>query len=213
LTEYGVNAGSLSEEKVASLLKDFAERIDLQLSKIEMNNIGTGQVVVVQERVETYLGYQLHFYKGCFHRVPKDWHIPRCGVHDLWRMWWIGDTERNVTPLKMITIHDVKHLDVEPLSAAELARKVGPNKENRRIATKFLSDMRFLCKFITKIIEQLGKLETVVTLSSVDRMFGVIAHLVLDKDRDAQKNWTSLVRELRRKEFVERIEAYRLPET
>jgi hypothetical protein len=143
LTEYGVNAGSLSEQKVSALLQEFAERIDQQLSKIE--NTHTGLVVpsIIQERIETNSGYELHFYKGCFHRVPKDWHIPRCGVHDLWRMWWIGDTERNVTPLKMITIHDIKHLDVEPLSAAELARKVGPNKDSRRIATKFLSDMRF----------------------------------------------------------------------
>jgi hypothetical protein len=213
LAEYGVNAGSLSEQKVSALLQEFAERIDQQLSKIENTHTGLVVPCIIQERVETNSGYELHFYKGCFHRVPRDWHIPRCGVHDLWRMWWIGDTERNVTPLKMITIHDVKHLDLEPLSAAELARKVGPNKDSRRIATKFLSDMRFLCKFLAKIIENLGKLEMIITLSSVDRMFEVIAHLVLDKDRDAQKNWTSLVRELRRKEFVERIEAYRLPET
>jgi hypothetical protein len=56
-------------------------------------------------------------------------------------------------------------------------------------------------------------LEATITLSSVDHMFGVIAHLVLDKDRDAQKNWTSLVHELQRKDFVEKIEGYHLPET
>jgi hypothetical protein len=106
---------------------------------------------------------------------------------------WSGDTECYVTPLKVITIHNIKHLDLVPLSAAELARKVGPNKDSQRIATHFLSDMRFLCKFIAKIIENLGKLEMVITLSLVDFMFEVIAHLVLEKDRDAQKNWTSLV--------------------
>jgi hypothetical protein len=210
LTEYGVNAGTLTEERVAAILNEFYIKIDQQLSRLDSASIN-GNVPVVQERVETYSGYQLHYFKGIYHRVPSDWRIPRCGTHDIWRQWWIGDTERNIHPLKMVGLIDIKFVDNEPLTAVELARKVGPYRENRRVATKFLSDMRFLCNFIIRIITKLGKLEEVVTLSSVDRMFNVISHLILEKERDSQKNWTSTVRELRRKDFIEKIESYELP--
>jgi hypothetical protein len=120
----------------------------------------------------------------------------------MWRQWWVGDTVRNITPLKMITLVDINFFDDEPLTEVDMARNVGPYRENRRTATKFLSDMRFLCNFIVRIIKKLGKLEDVVTLSSVDYIFDVIGHLILDKERDTQKNWTSTVRELRRKDII-----------
>jgi hypothetical protein len=110
----------------------------------------------------------------------------------------------------MLTIVDIKHVDLEPLLDVEKARKVGPNKDNIRIATKFLSDMRFLCNFIIRIITKLGKLEEVITMSSVDRMFAIIAHLIMDTERAAQKNWTSTVRELRDKDLVAKIEQFEL---
>jgi hypothetical protein len=130
----------------------------------------------------------------------------------MWRQWWVGDTVWNITPLKMITLVDIKFVDSEPLTDVEMARKVGPYRENRRTATKFLSDMRFLCNLIIRIIKKLGKLEDVIMLSSVDCMLDVIGHLILDKEQDAQKNWTSAVRELRRKDMMEKIEAYELPQ-
>jgi hypothetical protein len=210
LTEYGVNAGTLTEERVAHILKEFYDRIEIQLNKLDGNFIANNNGNVVQERIETYTGYQLHYFKGCFHRVPSDWRIPRCGVHDIWRQWWIGDTERNVHPLKMVQLIDIKFVDDEPLTVVEMARKVGPFRENRRVATKFLSDMRFLCNFIIRIITKLGKLEEVITMSSVDRMFAIIAHLIMDTERAAQKNWTSTVRELRDKDLVAKIEQFEL---
>jgi hypothetical protein len=182
-----VNAGTLTEERVSSILKEFYDRIDQQLSKMDSTINGTVPHNVVKERVETCQGYKLHFFKGAFHQVPSDWRIPRCNAHDIWRQWWVGDTVRNITPLKMITLVDIKFVDSEPLTDVEMARKVGPYRENRRTATKFLSDMRFLCNLIIRIIKKLGKLEDVITLSSVDRMFDVIGHLILDKERDAQK--------------------------
>jgi hypothetical protein len=112
-----------------------------------------------------------------------------------------------VTPLKVLTILDIKHVDLEPLTEVEKNRKVGPNRDNRRIATKFLSHMRFLCCFLTTVLTKLEKIEEVITLLSVDQMFEVLAHLIMEKDRASQKNWTSTVRELRRKEFAEKIES------
>jgi hypothetical protein len=61
--------------------------------------------------------------------------------------------------------------------------------------------MRFICKFLAIIIDNLVELKLTITLSLVDLMFAVIAHLVLEKDRDTQKNWTSLLCELQRKDL------------
>jgi hypothetical protein len=145
-------------------------------------------------------------YEGAFHRVPCDWRFPKCGVHDLWRMWWVGDTVRQIPPLKILKIADVRHIDMKPLTGVEKARKVGPNKENRRMVTKYLTDMRFICKFLTNILELMGKLELIVTLTAVDRMFEEFADFVLGRERDAQKQWTSVVRELRNRETATKIE-------
>jgi hypothetical protein len=72
LTEYGVNAGQLSEERVSAILNDFYQKIDWQLSRMEISIPGALAVNVIQERIETCMGYQLHFYKGCgFHRIGE----------------------------------------------------------------------------------------------------------------------------------------------
>ena len=40
--------------------------------------------------IETGQRYHWHYFDGCFHCVPKDWHFPRIGVLDRWKQWWIG---------------------------------------------------------------------------------------------------------------------------
>jgi hypothetical protein len=197
LSEYGVNSGSLSEERVQHIFKEFYSKMESALGRL----VGTGDRAqeVVTERVEDCSGYQLHLYGGRFHRVPASWKFPKCGVHDVWRQWWVGDTVLQVPPLKLINTIDVKHLDDVPLTEIELVRKVGPNKNSRRKATKELTDLRFLCNYLTNLVTKLGKLETVITLSAVDRMFVAVAEVVLSGERDNQKRWLSVVRELRRK--------------
>jgi hypothetical protein len=41
-------------------------------------------------------------------------------------------------------------------------------------------------------------LEEVITISAVDRMFASVAKKLLGGERDSQKQWISVVRELRR---------------
>jgi hypothetical protein len=168
LTEYGVNAGTLSAERVTAILNEFYQKIDMQLVRLETCKKPTA---VVEEQIETGNGYKLHMYGGRFHRVPKDWRFPRCGVRDLWRHWWLGDTVGNFPSFKYLRTEDVKHIDSVPLSVIEKVRKVGPNKEKRRQIVKVLTDMRFLCNYVTKIVTEMGKLEQIITMSAVDRMF------------------------------------------
>jgi hypothetical protein len=176
------------------------------MSKIEGTSLIAGTTPTLTERIESGEGYRLHMYGGSFHRVPIDWRFPRCGVHNLWRQWWVGDTERQIPPLKLLKIEDVKHIDKVELTTVERERKVGPNRDKRRMVKKILTDMRFICKYLCKLVEQKGKLAEVITLSSVDRMFSEIVDLVLDGNRDSQKQWLSVVRQLRRKKKTILIE-------
>lgn len=180
--------------------------IFVQLSRMEGTSTKMGEAAVESERIESGQGYRLHMYGGSFHRVPVNWRFPRCGVHDLWRQWWVGDTERNIPPLKLLKIDDIKHIDKAVLSETEKERKVGPNKNKRRVVKKVLTDMRFICKYLSKLVKEKGKMEEVITLSSVDRMFSAVAGLVLDGNRDSQKQWLSVVRQLRRKKCKWEIE-------
>jgi hypothetical protein len=70
LTKNGVNAGTLTEERVSAILKEFYDRIDQQLSKMDSTINGTVPHNVVQERVETCQGYKLHFLKVVSIKFP-----------------------------------------------------------------------------------------------------------------------------------------------
>jgi hypothetical protein len=82
-------------------------------------------------------------------------------------------------PLSTLKYEDVQHLKMETLTRIEKQRKPGPNRDNRRKVTKMLFDLKYLCSYLTKLIVELGRMEPEITLSSVDRMFGFIAPLVL----------------------------------
>jgi hypothetical protein len=70
LQEYGVNAGTLSEERVQAIMNQFLQDINVQISRF--GGVGTNATPVVTERVETGGDYQWHMYRGSFHRVcPK----------------------------------------------------------------------------------------------------------------------------------------------
>lgn len=129
----------------------------------------------VAERVNDVTGFNLHYYGNKYHRVPEEWRFPRCGTHDLWRQWWVGDSVRHIPPLKFLVYEDVKHINLIPLSDLEKQRKVGPYKENRKRVTKVLSDMKKLCTYINELVRDLGKWEDKITLGNIDKMFAYVA--------------------------------------
>jgi hypothetical protein len=157
-------------------------------------------VLIVTERVETGSLYKWHMYKGTFHRVPSTWRFPRCGLQSLWRQWWIGDQQRQIPPLKFLQYSDVKHIDGVPLEQIEKTRKVGPYQNNRRLISIILTDMRFLCQYMCKLVEtKMGTIEQMINIAAVDQMFALIQSEMLPKDRDRQKQWLTVVRQIRQR--------------
>jgi hypothetical protein len=134
---------------------------------------------------------------GKYSRVPQDWRIPRCGVHDMWKMWWIGDDVQQIPRLRYLKNIEVCHLNHIPLSKVEMHRRTGKYKGNRRRSSKFLVDLKGLMKKLLEIVERSGQMAEVISVSSVDRMFDVIEGKINLKDRDLQKMWTTVAKELR----------------
>ena len=57
-------------------------------------------------------------------------------------------------------------------------------------------------EFVTRKVEEIGALEEVITVTSVDKMFAAVSYIFDNCPRDAQKRWQTVVNHLRRKEIV-----------
>ena len=154
------------------------------------------------ERIETdRVEYKPHYYGGMFHCVPEYWRIPRCGVKDLWKQWWIGNTKENIPPLRVIKNIDIKHINDIPLSIDEMHRRTGKYAGRRRRQSKQLSDMNFLMRILTKYVKDSGHFEEIITLSSTERMYAVISDELNKKTRDLQKLWLTVAKDLRLRKY------------
>jgi len=107
LEQMGVDGGRMSEYNLQSILKNFEERLIEKIGLVSTQNIAVPQAGIRGDNGT----YVLHYYGGSFHRVPEDWRFPHCRVADLWRHWWIGDSVRNIPPLRLLNNFDVKHID------------------------------------------------------------------------------------------------------
>ena len=87
---------------------------------------------------------------------------------DAWRRWWIGDLGRSIPPLRSLNSKDFMFLDKIPLSAEEKHGKSGRGKNNRRESRKTYNDLAFLMKYITTRVQEAGRMEEEITISSVD---------------------------------------------
>jgi hypothetical protein len=197
---YGLHSDRQSEERVRAL---FAElRTDITALSRELRVVGVAGAVeevstVRSTRVEAF---RPHYYGNKYHRVPVDWRFPRCGVQDLWRQWWIGDTVRQVPPLRFLDTADISHLDKVRLDETELHGRTGQFGKNRRQSKKIMCDMKFLMTYIKQQLEGKGvTIGNTITVEAVDQMFAAISEKFDLGPRDMQKQWLTVVRDLRKK--------------
>jgi hypothetical protein len=198
LASYGVNSDRLTEDRLRTVLKDFQEELAVHMDRFDQASSRMGNSNSDIDRVETGNGYRLHFYLGRYHRVPIDWRFPRCGVQDLWRMWWIGDTVRQIPPLRFLETIDVNHLDKVNLDDTETHGRALPFRKKRRPASKMMCDLRFLMKFVNDLVEREDAIEDMITLTTVDKMYSLVSKNFDAGERDLQKQWLTAVREIRK---------------
>lgn len=111
----------------------------------------------------------------------------------------MGDDQQQVPPLSHLDWVDVKHLDSIPLSEFEQNGRPGPNAAVRRKSCKDLCNMRYLMRLMTALVVEENAMEDIICVSSVDRMFLKVVHKLVVGARHAQKTWTTVVSETRRR--------------
>jgi hypothetical protein len=199
LEQMGVDGGRMSEYNLQTILKKFEERLDDKIGLVSTQSM----VAEDSNRKESERTYVLHYYGGSYHRVPEDWRFPRCGVADLWRHWWIGDSVRNIPPLRLLHHFDVKHIDSLPMGEDEEHGRTGVSKQKRRPARKILSDIKFLMGFITQKVKARGAFELEnLTVATVDSMFKAVADCFDNNDRDSQRRWRTVIHDVRSKKIT-----------
>lgn len=194
------DGGRMSEHNLKKILTDFQEQLMADIRGSTADTSVRKELVLDGRRVETGRTYLIHNYFGNLKRVPADWRFPRCGVFDLWRQWWIGDSVRNISPLRFIELPDVNHLDKIALSEEELQGRRGQHKESRRPAKKTLCDIKKLMKTITEKVVEKGAFCDEVTPEAVDLMYRSVEDYFIQftgKGRDSQKSWVSVLDSIR----------------
>jgi hypothetical protein len=201
LIECGVTGTRMTEERLQNLFDQFRNELTQHLSGIRP--IGQSATVHVHEveREETGRGYTLDVYGGRLHRVPQDWRSPRCGVFSLWRQWWIGDTVRQIPPLRFLQTKDIENINDIGLSTEEMHHRTGSLREPRRKASKYLSDMSYVMDVITNTYLRCKPMPLVITYSTIDAMFKEVVPVLVVNIRDDQKQWLTVVRQLRREKI------------
>ena len=202
LTTHGYGPNRLTDDSLRTILCEFQQELSIQVQRVI--RIGDGEVErgreLLVERVENNRSYKLHYFGGAWHRVHSDWRFPiRSNTMNLWRLWWMGNDQDQVPPLSHIDWIDVKHLDLIPLSEFEQNGRPGKNAAVRRKSCKDLCDMRYLMRLMTALVVEENAMEDIISVSSVDRMFSKVAHKLVVGARSAQKTWTTVVAETRRR--------------
>jgi hypothetical protein len=199
LEDMSMDGGRLTEQNLRKILGEFQEAFT---SKI--NTPTTLEATVDTEleggRAEAGKRYLLHVYSDGMKKVPPDWRFPRCGVFDLWRQWWIGDTVRNIPPLRFLKPPDVCHLHSLEIGEEEKHGRTGKDKDKRRDPKKTLSDMAVLMKMVKEKVSARGEWAAVITPDSVAEMFRKVEDEFkgLGK-RDSQVMWTTVLKNQRAK--------------
>ena len=65
-----------------------------------------------------------------------------------------------------------------------------------------LCDLKFVMNFLHQKVIARGALETEITLATVDKMFKAVADCLVLGVRDAQKQWLSVVHDIRFKKVT-----------
>jgi hypothetical protein len=192
------DGGRMTEDGIRSIMLEFQHSFLKEFNNNNNTNITTLTAGDINDS-EAGKIYAVHFYGGEIHRLPQNYRFPRCGVFDLWKQWWIGDSARKIPPLRILSAKDFKHLNKVGLDEEELHGRTGGHKASRRDARKTWHDLKFLMEFVHKKIVDRGAFEREINPESVDRMFKSVVGVFTSKERDSQMRWLTVLLAIRRR--------------
>ena len=113
----------------------------------------------------------------------------------------------SIPPICSIKPLDLKFLDDIPLTAEEMHRRTGTNKNCRRPARKIYGDLKYLMDYITRKVVAAGAMKDVITETSVKQMFDAVGD-EFRGGRNAQKGWQTVVSEVRKQNHQNRVQQH-----
>lgn len=57
-----------------------------------------------QDSVDTSI---VHYYNGKYHLLPQSFDLPKVGIFEAWKLWWLGDKRDRYPPLRRVRAHDL----------------------------------------------------------------------------------------------------------
>ena len=89
-----------------------------------------------ERQSEEQVQWPVFYYNGAFHRIPRDFNLPKGGPIAAWQLWLCGDRRKKLMPL----------------------RRIAPKEMADRNMAKRFSDLSLLCRTIEKICSVRGDL-------------------------------------------------------
>jgi hypothetical protein len=196
-------------------LADLEKRMDAKLQSLAQTiaEYGSSSTILGQQSathpnpttVAVLHGTRNH---GVLSRLPSDYHFPNSSTYDCFVQWNVGNSERQIPPLRTLFPKEFQFIDNMPKTESEKKdQRGGASKGNRRPARKTYADMKFLCNYIEAKASEAGVDTSDRSLENVRKMFDSAANELshtggtqrLGQSKSDQVKWNTMVQRLRKK--------------
>ncbi len=172
----------------ASIVSQVLGAIDIRSSAISANVADTPPAVVTSEgsRFTTWM------WEGRMHPVPQGWKLPRPCVKTFFLLWYLGNIDQKVGPLRSLCRFDVSPADwVEVCRARSLFRHLERVIEAEKLASRRLGDLDAF---------ELGAVADKVLQVVLEELYGTLS------GRDGEKCVGTLYNKLKKRKDPEHAE-------
>jgi hypothetical protein len=212
ITEARVKEMIASAFQELNVVGDLEKRLDAKIESLAQTMAGNGSLPTMLRRqsdtqpspTSEIVLRGTNNLGGVLTRLPSDYQFPRCSTYDCWVQWNIGNSERQIPPLRTLFPKEFQFIDNKPKTASEKKGQRGPFKTNRRPARKIYADMKFVCNYIEAKASEAGVDTSDRSLENVRNMFEAATKELTNTGgtqsrRWDQCKWTTMVQTIRKK--------------
>jgi len=141
--------------------------------------------------------------RGEISRLPTDFQFPNAGIFDCWVQWNVGNSARQIPPLRKLGPKEFRFLDNMPKTVTEKRSHRGKHFDKRRPSRKIFSDMKFICNYIESKASDAGVDTSDASEGNIRTMFeAAVKELIIPGERNNrvdQLKWRTMVFRVRKK--------------
>jgi hypothetical protein len=190
------------------LVKRVENTVDSLKSAFEECSFGNGRPVRQDAEEETGVVHDATYMLrtntfGEISRLPNDFQFPKAGIYDCWVQWNVGNSVRQIPPLRKPGPREFRFIDNIPKTVAEKRSQRGKHIDKRRPSRKIYSDMKFICNYIESMASAAGVDTSDVSPENVRKMYdAAVKELIIPGERNQrvdQLKWRMMVSRVRKK--------------